>query len=197
MDERSPTRERLIDAAIERFEARGIRATSLEEVATGAGVHRVTLHRHFPGGRDELVAAVLLRSYLALARRIEPVLSELRDPAAVVTTLLVESVMFLRDDPVAAEAVATGAAWLLVEPPLANEVVPRLTRTWQAVAEATDEAGWVGVGEVGIGAVVDFVVRTVAGLAIDPRAPSGRDAVERYIATFVTPALVRPAERPH
>jgi len=186
------TRERLVDAAAELFDEQGLRSTSLEDVATHAGVHRVTLHRQFPGGRDELVAEVLLRSYLALTARLEPAVAELDDPAEAVTTLLVETVMFLRDDPVAAEAVSTGAAWLLVEPPLADEVLPGLVGMWRVVAKLTDEVGWTGVGDLGPRAVIDFVVRTTAGLAVDPRAPETREDVERYISAFVTPALVHP-----
>jgi AcrR family transcriptional regulator len=47
------TRARLVTAAAECFASHGFARVSLEEIATTAGVHRTTLHRHFPGGRDE------------------------------------------------------------------------------------------------------------------------------------------------
>lgn len=54
-------RERVIDAAITCFARDGIAGTTLGTVATTAGVHRVTLHRAFPGGRAELMIGVLNR----------------------------------------------------------------------------------------------------------------------------------------
>ncbi|MGH9304253.1 MAG: TetR/AcrR family transcriptional regulator [Acidimicrobiales bacterium] len=37
----------------------GVAATSLDDAARAAGVSRATLYRYFPGGREELMSAVI------------------------------------------------------------------------------------------------------------------------------------------
>ena len=54
------TAERILDAALERFEAEGIRRSSVEAIATRAGVTRVTVYRRFPR-KEKLVDAVVAR----------------------------------------------------------------------------------------------------------------------------------------
>ena len=54
------TRERILDAALEQFEAEGIRRSSVEAVANRAGVSRVTVYRRFPR-KELLVNAVSAR----------------------------------------------------------------------------------------------------------------------------------------
>ncbi|MEI2816410.1 MAG: TetR/AcrR family transcriptional regulator [Microthrixaceae bacterium] len=61
------TRHRIIRAAAEVFGRFGFDRVSLDEVSSTAGVHRTTPHRTFPGGRDELVAAVLEHEVEVLA----------------------------------------------------------------------------------------------------------------------------------
>jgi AcrR family transcriptional regulator len=53
------TRTRIIEAAHERVAADGIARTTIESVAQHAGLSRATIYRYFPGGRDELAAAVV------------------------------------------------------------------------------------------------------------------------------------------
>jgi AcrR family transcriptional regulator len=49
-------RTRLLAAALVCFEREGMTATSMEDVATEAGLSRATVYRVFPGGRDQLVS---------------------------------------------------------------------------------------------------------------------------------------------
>jgi AcrR family transcriptional regulator len=55
-----PAVERILDAALERFELVGLRRTTVDDVARCAGVGRVTVYRRV-GGKDDLVRAVTLR----------------------------------------------------------------------------------------------------------------------------------------
>lgn len=68
-------RNRLIDAAEACFTRFGAAKTTLEDIATQAGVSRATVYRYFDGGRDEIILAVVLREardFLdSLARRVE------------------------------------------------------------------------------------------------------------------------------
>jgi AcrR family transcriptional regulator len=54
----TPTRQRILDAALDLFGARGVDAVSLDEIARHVGVRKQTVLYWFPS-KDELVAAVL------------------------------------------------------------------------------------------------------------------------------------------
>lgn len=52
-------RERIVEAAYECVARSGFQKTSVEAAARQAGLSRATVYRTFPGGRDELLAAVV------------------------------------------------------------------------------------------------------------------------------------------
>ena len=54
----APTRQRILDAAIDQFGARGVDAVSLDEIARAVGVRKQTVLYWFPS-KDALVDAVL------------------------------------------------------------------------------------------------------------------------------------------
>ena len=84
------TRERILDAALEQFEAEGIRRSSVEAVAQRAGVSRVTVYRRFPR-KDQLVNAVAARE----ANRMIAATDEHITPIADAETRTVEGFAFL------------------------------------------------------------------------------------------------------
>jgi AcrR family transcriptional regulator len=53
------TRTRIIEAAHDRVLVDGVTRTTVESVAQHAGISRATIYRYFPGGREELTAAVV------------------------------------------------------------------------------------------------------------------------------------------
>lgn len=68
-------RNRLVDAAEACFTRFGVAKTTLEDIASEAGVSRATVYRYFEGGRDEIILGVVLRegkAFLeALGRRVQ------------------------------------------------------------------------------------------------------------------------------
>lgn len=64
-------RDRLIDAAEVCFERFGVAKTTLEDIATEAGVSRATVYRYFEGGRDEVVLGVVLRETRQFLKSLE------------------------------------------------------------------------------------------------------------------------------
>jgi AcrR family transcriptional regulator len=62
--ERSPARERLLNAASELFYEEGVHTVGIDRVIERAGVAKATLYSTF-GSKDELVRAYLLRRHLA------------------------------------------------------------------------------------------------------------------------------------
>ncbi len=68
----SPVRQRLLTATARLVYEHGIAATGVDAIAAAADVAKMSLYRHFPGGKDELVAAALARrSYDVIERWVE------------------------------------------------------------------------------------------------------------------------------
>jgi len=55
----SDIRERLLQATYDCVARWGLAKTTIEDAAREAGVSRATVYRYFPGGRDELIGAVV------------------------------------------------------------------------------------------------------------------------------------------
>jgi AcrR family transcriptional regulator len=68
-----PTRERIIDAALDRFGTRGVDAVSLDEIAADVGVRKQTVLYWFPS-KDALLAAVIETTAEELAVSVEAAL---------------------------------------------------------------------------------------------------------------------------
>ncbi len=54
-----PVRRRLLQATSRLVYQHGVAATGIDAILRAAGVARMSLYRHFPGGKDELVATAL------------------------------------------------------------------------------------------------------------------------------------------
>lgn len=65
-----PTRQRILDVALDRFGTRGVDAVSLDEIARQVGVRKQTVLYWFPS-KDELIEAVLDAGAAALAVEID------------------------------------------------------------------------------------------------------------------------------
>lgn len=65
------TRQRLLDTALELFEAQGYAATTIDDIAAAAGTTRVTFYAHFPS-RRAIMAALIDRLNEILERQESP-----------------------------------------------------------------------------------------------------------------------------
>lgn len=74
-----PSFERLLRAAAELFAREGFAATSLDSVASAAGVTKGSLYHHFSGKAD-LFEAVFERQEAGLAERVGAIAARKRDP---------------------------------------------------------------------------------------------------------------------
>jgi len=72
---RPEVRERILEGTSRAICTEGVRATSLEDIARESGCSRATVYRHFPGGRDELLAALVAfehrRFFVRLGQAVE------------------------------------------------------------------------------------------------------------------------------
>ncbi|MFE4544096.1 TetR/AcrR family transcriptional regulator [Arthrobacter sp. NPDC056727] len=53
------TREKMIEGAVELLATKGLHGTSLGDVIDATGAPRGSIYHHFPGGKDELIAAAV------------------------------------------------------------------------------------------------------------------------------------------
>lgn len=90
----APVRSRLLAATARLIYRDGITATGVEGIAAAAGVAKMSLYRHFPGGKDELVAAALARRRQdVVGRLVEDARRLARDGGPVATLLAVFDVV--------------------------------------------------------------------------------------------------------
>jgi len=73
--QRVEVRERILEGTNRAICAAGVRRTSVEDIARESGCSRATIYRHFPGGRDELLDALVTfehqRFFLRLSHAVE------------------------------------------------------------------------------------------------------------------------------
>lgn len=183
---RASTRSRIIVAAIDRFRDRGIQATSLDEIATSAGVHRATLHRLFPGGREELVSEVIVDFGT------ETVKERLRSARIVDTSahdglaeILFAVITAGRSDPMLNEALTTQAGSFVFDRDRLAPVVTEAISWWQSIADsrASDGLRWVRID----GRLVDLYTRIVVSLVREPGALATDRELRAYIEDLVVP----------
>ncbi len=189
----APTRLRIIDAAKRVFEANGIRGTSLEQVAEAAGVHRVTVHRAFPGGRDELVAEVLVARAVEVAIMALPAVDDHLTTAELVVEVFTSFILLARADPLIHEGICSGAAAVALEPHRLTQLY-EMTLAWEerATPAATrDDVRFVTDAR----RVTDLLARTVFTLVREPGIVATEDDIRAYLRDFIVPAITRPTAR--
>lgn len=77
LEQASGLRGRIVTAALSCFARYGTNKTTIDDIAREAGCSRATVYRAFPGGKDELSAAVVesevARLFEAIAERVEAI----------------------------------------------------------------------------------------------------------------------------
>lgn len=185
-------RDRLIDAAEVCLRAKGIRATTVSEVAEVAGISRGWLYRHFPDKVTLLGAAIvrLNEAYWseahAMLERVEgldrQIVAGIRhgrmaydDPGALLMKLRIEE-----PDEFAACA---GAG--------VQGLVPDLADFWSRYLVAARDSGEIHA-DIDVAEASEWVARVLISLATvpgDTLDPSDDDAVLRHVRRYVTPGL--------
>jgi AcrR family transcriptional regulator len=74
-----PVHERILDAALDRFAAHGVRRTSVEDIARDVGVNRVTVDRRF-ASKPVLLQAVVAREAQRFFAALDTATAAQRDP---------------------------------------------------------------------------------------------------------------------
>ncbi len=188
-------RERLIDAAEVCLRAKGIRATTVSEVAEAAGVSRGWLYRHYPD-KVSLLGAALVRLNEAFWEESNRTLAALTafEDRLVVGVRLGRSahespgalVMQLRRDEPEEFAACAGAG--------VQGLLPDLGQFWRPYLEAARDRGEIHAG-TDLDEAAEWVARvqvslgTVPGDTLDA---DDDDAVRRFMRRYVLPGLQLP-----
>ena len=90
-DDRSSTRVRLVDGALACLARQGLGKTTVDDIAREAGFSRATLYRTFPGGKDDVIAAVVETEVARLFSSLAVVMGEATDLEDVLVAGMVES----------------------------------------------------------------------------------------------------------
>ena len=88
-------RSRFVDAALACLAGRAWARTTADDIARAAGMSRATLYRTFPGGRDEVLAAVVHSEVARLFEAVGAAVADARDLAGALAAALVVSVRHL------------------------------------------------------------------------------------------------------
>ncbi|WP_328387247.1 TetR/AcrR family transcriptional regulator [Nocardia sp. NBC_00416] len=80
------TRQRIIEATRSSIERRGYFGTGLNQILTASDTPRGSLYFHFPGGKDELVAAAITQTSGLIDAALDA--ADISDPAGAVADLI-------------------------------------------------------------------------------------------------------------
>jgi AcrR family transcriptional regulator len=148
------TRERIVAAAVKLHAARGVQATSWDDLAMAAGVNRTTVYRHFPR-LEELIPACARSAFEAIdlpsRSELELRFRDLAGPEARLERVIRES----------CSCYERGAGWLRAARREAD-MMPELARVNRKI-------------RAGVRALVDVA------LGAHPIAPSARTALETVV----------------
>lgn len=148
-------RARLLAATLRCVEAKGIQATTVEDVAREAGVSRATVYRHVPGGRAELVAGAVASEAGRFLDRLADAMDAVEGPVASLRAGLVVGHRTIHDHALLQQVLRTEPGELLRElaasEPLLHGVVAARVR---AVLEDVPLAPGMGLDEA-----TDYVTR--------------------------------------
>ncbi|MGH9137140.1 MAG: TetR/AcrR family transcriptional regulator [Acidimicrobiales bacterium] len=182
-------RDRILDAAGERFAAQGISATTMGQVAADAGISRAWLYRNFPS-RDAIVRTLLLRESERFAAGLVQGDRPDRPAEQTITAAFIHIVQYLRRHPLLQRILVTDRE--AVTPFLTTEAGPVLrlavdaTRTYltrRAALSARDSA-----------IAAETIVRVLISIATTPTAAVDFDdprALRAYAARVIPPLLAR------
>jgi AcrR family transcriptional regulator len=134
-------REALLATAAERFIKVGIRKTTMEDIARGAGAGKATLYRHF-ANKDEVIAALLDREVARLEREIAREVATSATASTRIEVALATTIAFFLNHPVLTRGRAEEPAELLERiTSSGGPLVLRLQGTFEALVTDGIERG--------------------------------------------------------
>ena len=100
-------RVRILAGAARCIERWSVSKATLSDIATEAGVSRATLYRAFPGGRDELLQALVQHEMAEFFGRLAELIEHSEDLATLLTDGLMRAALMLREHRLYQRVIAT------------------------------------------------------------------------------------------
>lgn len=165
--------EQILDAAREQFMTRGVRRTTVDRIAGRARVSRLTVHRRI-GGRDDLLAACLLREYRRFVVDVDEVVTALPGREDRLVEGFVAILGHVRDHPLVAGLLTIEPETLL--PLLTAQDAPVLLAlrgyltdrlSHGVCARTRQEADPAPAAELAVRIIVSFLLNPAGAFAVD------------------------------
>jgi len=190
-----PTRDRILDAAIEQFMAIGIRRASVGDIAKRAGVGRMTVYRRFPQ-REELITAAVLREARRELREVSEPLAAIEDPEQRLVELLTRTIRAVVDQPLLARLRVTEPEDVALRVTSGSGPLLALGRGFLAsYLRAEVDAG--RLRDQDVEATAELMARVAVSLFLQPASVLPLDdeaGLRRFVAEHVAPVVTgRPA----
>jgi AcrR family transcriptional regulator len=178
----SDTADRILDAAGRCYAARGVRGTTIADVARAAGVSRPTVYRWY-ADRDVLVTAFVHRAARRLGAEVAAT-TRRGDAGRDLVDAVLTAVDGVRADPTLAAWFSSEAAGAALGAASASPVI-------EALAAAFLRDGVAGTDDDDVGLQARWVVRVTVSLLAMP----GRDRAEEraLLERFLVPVVIDPA----
>lgn len=161
MDSPITVRERVLEGALVCIGRYGLARTTVDDVASASGVSRATIYRHFPGGREQLVADTVAWETSRFFARLGQAVAGAPDLCVLLEDALVFARRSLAEHAVFQRVVETEPERLL---PLitveANRILPMIGGFLVPFLERERDAGRLRAG-ADIGQTADYVARMV------------------------------------
>ncbi len=185
------TRERILAAAARCFRRQGIHATTVVDIAGEAGVTRQTLYNHVPGGRNGIIAEVIVDEAHRVNERARRKLRADRPAPELIADAVVELALSARRSPYVEFLIAGGAldvtSAVIDRSPGVTEV---MVEYWMPILERLREAGELSP-ELDLDESVRWLTFVHVGLVAQPEAfHSDPRLIRESVRRFVVPALV-------
>lgn len=180
----------ILDAAEDCFALVGVRRTTVDDIASAAGVSRVTVYRRV-GNRDELVLQVLVRITERHLARLRPRLLAQRDLAAALVLLVRATVRAARQDDLrllfaSEERGAIGA-------PIPGALGPLSARFGETVAVLHQRFPGRLDDSLDVTDMGEWLLRVVLSLAtMESEPPRSQAETDRWVRRFALPGLLVP-----
>lgn len=188
--------QRVRAAALDCFARWGLTKTTIDDIAAAAGVSRATVYRHFPGGKDTVIEAVLGQEVHRFFADLAGELARHDDPEALLVAGVGRALRFLTEHP-ALRAVLANEPGLLLPQVAFHRLGPLLEAAAAFAAPylrphvpAVDAGAPAGPDRAT--EVAELLVRVVLTYALEPSEhldPTDPRSVQRLVRAHLLPAL--------
>ena len=180
-------RVRIVDAALLCVASRGLRATTVDEVAHAAGLSRATLYRVIPGGRDGIIQAMVETEIARFFSALAVSMGSAADLEGVLVAGMTTSARWLSNSEALAR-VLDSEPWVV----LRHLSFGEMERALEVAAGFTSPffARWLDPDQALRAA--DWSVRIVVSYLLDPGGDvdlTDDDSVRRLVRSYVMPGI--------